>query len=148
MKEIIINCHSKGALCEELIILKCLIYKNSNALKSFKFFKSLKFCLRRFESVNLIRRDNRIEHSTVRLEPDVIKKLVKCLDHSALSICKESRYIDGFMPLTMTALASISVVRKKLINLTSDKIEIAQPIKESGIMEIDLGEKVDPASEK
>ena len=33
---------------------------------------------------------------------------VKCLDHSALSICKESRYIDGFMPLTMTALASIS----------------------------------------
>ena len=33
---------------------------------------------------------------------------VKCLDHSALSICNESRYIDGFMPLTMTALASIS----------------------------------------
>lgn len=115
-----------------MVILKCLIYKNSNALKSFKFFKSLKYCLRRFESANLIRRDNRTDKSTVRLEPDAIQKLgkveykfishsisemlifvcqpfkVKCLDHSALSICKESRYIDGFMPLTMTALASIS----------------------------------------
>ena len=115
-----------------MVILKCLIYKNSNALKSFKFFKSLKYCLRRFESANLIRRDNRTGKSTVRLEPDAIQKLgkveykfishtisemlifvcqpfkVKCLDHSALSICKESRYIDGFMPLTMTALASIS----------------------------------------
>ena len=60
---------------EELVILKCLIYKNSNALKSFKFFKSLKYCLRRFESVNLIRRDNRTDKSTVRLEPDVIQKL-------------------------------------------------------------------------
>jgi len=62
---------------EELVILKCLIYKNSNALKSFKFFKSLKYCLRHFESVNLIRRDNRTDKSTVRLEPDAIKKLGK-----------------------------------------------------------------------
>lgn len=88
---------------------------------------------------------------------------VKCLDHSALSICKESRYIDGFMPLTMTALASIAgtfrkirvwvktltefrtyeVVRKKLLNLTNEKIETAQPIRENPRSEIDLGEKVD-----
>ena len=95
---------------------------------------------------------------------------VKCLDHSALSICKESRYIDGFMPLTMTALASISgkfqksdhffwlkclnkfetwkVVRKKLLNLTNEKIEAIQSVKENARIEIDLGEKVELSSKK
>ena len=94
---------------------------------------------------------------------------VKCLDHSAMSICKESRYIDGFMPLTMTALASISgkfqksghfwlkglkkfetwkVVRKKLLNLTNEKIEAIQSVKENARIEIDLGEKVELSSNK
>merc|ERR1712046_6228 len=143
MNEIIINCNAKGALCEELVILKCLIYKNSNALKSFKFFKSLKYCLRRFESINLIRRDNKTDKSTVRLEPQMIKKLVKYLEHSALSICKESRYIDGFMPLTMTALASLSVIRQKLLNLTNENMVLDQPMrkKNESKMEIDVGEK-------
>ena len=95
---------------------------------------------------------------------------VKCLDHSALSICKESRYIDGFMPLTMTALASISgkfqksdhffwlkglkkfetwkVVRKKLLNLTNEKIEAIQSVKENARIEIDLGEKIELSLKK
>ena len=62
---------------EELVILKCLIYKNSNALRSFKFFKSLKYCLRRFESLHLVRRDNKTDSSIVRLELDVIQRLGK-----------------------------------------------------------------------
>ena len=40
------------------------------------------------------------------------------------------------------------VIRKKLLNLTNEKIETAQSVKENARIEIDLGEKVDSSSKK
>ena len=107
--------------------------------KRLKKSKNLKKMPKNPSDTLALRRDNKTDKSTVRLEPNVIQKLgnsghnfitgnfiigknglsvnrwkVKCLDHSALSICKESRYIDGFMPLTMTALASIAGIFRRI----------------------------------
>ena len=38
--------------------------------------------------------------------------------------------------------------RKKLLNLTNEKIETAQSVRENARIEIDLGEKVDPTSKQ
>jgi len=110
----LVRCNFKGTFCEEIIILKCLIYKNSNAMKNFKFFKSIKYCFKQMEKAELISKKSRTEERTVRLKSDILIKLNKAIIYAATTTAKEMRVLDGYLPVILVILACISAIRSKI----------------------------------
>ena len=60
------------------------------------------------EKAELICVKSRSEKRSVRIKSDILRKLNKSIGYAATAMTKEMRFIDGYLPVILIMLASIS----------------------------------------
>lgn len=125
--EKLIWCRTQGYFCEELIYLKCILYKLKNATRSYKFYKSIDYLVKLTVKYGLALGSNqKSADRVVRISPDQIDHIINATIFASKKIALELREGDGYMPVLLSAIAAVAVVKRKLEFASRDVSQVEQ----------------------